>query len=64
MRLLSIPKAARSIDCGISTLRSMARAGALPTVRVGQRPKISEAELRRWITNGGAKERGVGTEMK
>ena len=64
MRLLSIPKAARSIDCGISTMRSMARTGILPTVRVGQRLKISEGELRRWITNGGANAHREATVMK
>jgi len=52
-RLLRVPEVARILDTSEQRVYEMARAGILPTVRLGRQIRIDKEALEQFIQDGG-----------
>jgi excisionase family DNA binding protein len=53
MALRRIPEVARELDVSVPRAYALVREGLLPAVRLGRQVRVSEAALRRFISDGG-----------
>jgi excisionase family DNA binding protein len=50
----AVPTIAQALGVSASSAKRLIRDGLIPVVRVGRQYRIDEAELDRWVANGGA----------
>lgn len=54
--VLTSEQAAEYLQLGLSTVKRLARAGAIPAAKAGRQWRFRKADLDAWLTSGGARE--------
>jgi excisionase family DNA binding protein len=54
MRLLTAKQTAEILQVALPRVYELARAGLIPSVRMGRQVRFDEVRLREWIEQGGA----------
>ena len=53
MKLLTVPEVAQVLRVPVARAYELTRSGVIPCVRLGRQVRVSEAALRRFISDGG-----------